>query len=212
MADSNNDEYKWMINPRNYENTQRMRNKIMLDDGTPAGWFKESDLQIYWKAVMTCQPGDQVVELGSWLGRSCSMLFPAIKKTGAKMNCIDMWGENYADNLNLTEWVGSGVLPWDAFHQNMKSLGILDDINVIRECSWEASRHFEDESVQVVYIDADHTYYGVSRDIDAWYPKVKSGGWIGGHDFPIPDVKKAVADKLGNVQQRSGSSWGFTKK
>ncbi len=201
-----------MCYPGNRDEIQKMRKDTMRDDGTPAGWFKDEDLKIYWKAVMTCEPGDLVVELGSWLGRSCSMIHPAVEKQGAKMTCIDLWGENYVTNLNLTEWIGSGVLPWDAFHKNLEKIGVLDKINIIRECSWDAAKHFEDESVQVVYIDADHSYKGCSYDIDAWYPKVKKGGWIGGHDWAIPTVRAAAIDKLGKPEHRSGSSWGYTKK
>ena len=39
------------------------------------------------------------------------------------------------------------------------------------------------EQVDFVYIDGDHSYDGVKRDIQAYYPLVKDGGIIGGHDF-----------------------------
>ena len=39
------------------------------------------------------------------------------------------------------------------------------------------------EKVDFVYIDGDHSYPGVTRDIQAYYPIVKKGGVIGGHDF-----------------------------
>ena len=40
-----------------------------------------------------------------------------------------------------------------------------------------------DEYFDLVYIDADHTYESVKDDIAAWFPKVKPGGWITGHDY-----------------------------
>lgn len=48
-----------------------------------------------------------------------------------------------------------------------------------------------------VFIDADHSYDGCKADIAAWYPKVKQGGWICGHDygnagFPGFGVNQAV--------------------
>jgi hypothetical protein len=41
-----------------------------------------------------------------------------------------------------------------------------------------------------VFIDADHSYEGCKADIEAWLPKVKPGGWIGGHDYENPDFPK----------------------
>lgn len=57
-----------------------------------------------------------------------------------------------------------------------------------RVSSWvldsvEAARKFSDGSVDLVFLDADHSYEGVTEDIRAWWPKVREGGWIGGHDF-----------------------------
>jgi len=187
-------------------------NKTIMENGVPVGWFKETDLKIYWEAVMTCQPGDRVVELGSWLGRSASMVFPAVQKTGAKLTCIDLWAEDYAAVLDLKEWMDSGVVPWEAFQENMKRLGIIDHIGILRMHSYKAAELFEDDSVQVVYIDADHSYAGVMKDIDAWYPKVKKDGWIMGHDFSIKGVRRAATEKLGQPHKRSGSSWGYQKK
>lgn len=47
-----------------------------------------------------------------------------------------------------------------------------------------------------IYIDGDHSYEAVIQDIELYYPKVKSGGIIGGHDFAISHlgVCKAVME------------------
>jgi hypothetical protein len=34
-----------------------------------------------------------------------------------------------------------------------------------------------------IYIDANHAYDFVKEDIECWYPKVKPGGWVMGHDY-----------------------------
>jgi uncharacterized Rossmann fold enzyme len=41
-----------------------------------------------------------------------------------------------------------------------------------------------------VFLDADHSYEGCKADIAAWLPKVKPGGWLGGHDYENPDFPK----------------------
>ena len=63
---------------------------------------------------------------------------------------------------------------------------------LIREKSWLGADLFEDGSLDIVYIDGDHTYEAVVKDLAAWYPKVKKGGIICGDDIGWPGVKKAV--------------------
>lgn len=46
-----------------------------------------------------------------------------------------------------------------------------------------ASRAFDDNSLDWVYIDANHALEAVRADIEAWFPKVKSGGIFSGHDY-----------------------------
>ncbi len=49
--------------------------------------------------------------------------------------------------------------------------------------SVEAARDFKDGALDLVFLDGDHSYEGCKRDIGAWLPKVKRGGWLGGHDY-----------------------------
>ena len=75
---------------------------------------------------------------------------------------------------------------------------------LIREKSWLVADQFEDGSCDLVYIDGDHTYEGVVKDLAAWYPKVKKGGIICGDDIGWAGVKKAVDEffiKLGREYQ-----------
>jgi hypothetical protein len=54
-----------------------------------------------------------------------------------------------------------------------------------RTTSLEAAKEFPDESLDFCYLDGNHSYQAVKEDIEAWYPKVKIGGLIGGDDFGI---------------------------
>lgn len=64
-----------------------------------------------------------------------------------------------------------------------------------RKFSHEVVESIPDRSLDYVFIDGDHSYEGCHKDIVLWLPKVKQGGWIGGHDYGnprLPGVKKAV--------------------
>lgn len=54
---------------------------------------------------------------------------------------------------------------------------------------------YKNESIDFVFIDGDHSYEGVKKDIELWLPKIKKTGFISGHDYGherLPGVKKAV--------------------
>lgn len=69
-------------------------------------------------------------------------------------------------------------------------------INVVRGLSHEVSHVVPDNSLDLVYIDADHSYDGVMSDLKNWFPKLKVGGIVALHDYinPAYGVKRAVAD------------------
>ena len=62
-----------------------------------------------------------------------------------------------------------------------------------KEYSPQAADSFVDESIDLVYIDALHDYESVSADIRAWYPKVREGGIIAGHDYLLSSWPGVVA-------------------
>lgn len=57
---------------------------------------------------------------------------------------------------------------------------------IIREDSTAAAALVPNASCDFVFIDADHSYEGVARDIAAWTPKVRPGGILSGHDYCPP--------------------------
>ena len=73
---------------------------------------------------------------------------------------------------------------------------------VVRQESSNAAEQFEDEYCDWVYIDADHNYDGVARDLAAWRAKVKRSGLILGHDYCEPadrdyGIVRAVNEAVG---------------
>ncbi|MHA1695426.1 MAG: class I SAM-dependent methyltransferase [Candidatus Helarchaeota archaeon] len=65
--------------------------------------------------------------------------------------------------------------------QNMRDK--LDKVVFITKPSKLASELFKNEYFDFIYIDACHEYKNVKEDIDCWYPKIKKGGYLGGHDY-----------------------------
>ncbi len=75
-----------------------------------------------------------------------------------------------------------------------------DKVEFIFKPSIEAAKHIPDNSLDYVYIDGDHSYKAVKEDLDAWYPKVKKGRFLGGHDRHR--VEKAIREFGGKHKLR----------
>src|SRR3989344_7498757 len=73
--------------------------------------------------------------------------------------------------------------------------------------SAEALGQFKDDSVDFVYIDADHSFNHVVFDIHEWLAKLRPGGIIAGHDY----FKPSNHARIHVVQAVNGytSSWGI---
>ena len=61
--------------------------------------------------------------------------------------------------------------------ENYQNVHILD-LN-----SLDAASNYADNFFDYIYIDAEHTYEAVSRDLKAWYPKLKKNGTLFGDDY-----------------------------
>lgn len=66
-------------------------------------------------------------------------------------------------------------------------------------------------SLDFVFIDGDHTENGVRRDIEAWEPKVRSGGMILGHDINWDTVRRVVSEKYPDFSEFGEEVWGAVK-
>ena len=85
-----------------------------------------------------------------------------------------------------------------------------------RMTSEQAAPLFEDGSLDFVFIDGDHSYEACSQDIRLWWPKIKPGGLLSGHDYTDEKnygVIRAVDEFVGERELRLGinNTWFITK-
>jgi len=171
------------------------------------GWF---DFQlVYEQAVAEAQPGDVLVEVGCWLGRSTAYMGGLIKNAGKPLRfyAID-WGlgsgDTTKDKVTHQNTLASnhGVLT-GALVANLRDCDVLDFVTPIVCRSTRGAELFADGSLHFAFIDAGHSYEQVTADIEAWWPKIRPGGILAGHDYEQgwPEVCRAVDDFF-------GSAWG----
>jgi hypothetical protein len=139
------------------------------------------------------------VEVGVLRGRLSRVLLQQRPKL--HMTLVDLWGVHPAGGTYRASKDSNafrGRVAWERIYREAKrNVGFAGErVTLRRMDSAEAAAMVEDGSQDFVFIDADHSYEGCKRDILAWTPKVRSGGWIGGHDdgHPRPEwgVTRAV--------------------
>jgi hypothetical protein len=69
------------------------------------------------------------------------------------------------------------------YQKTLRRLAPYKNVTIYRETSLEALKHFEDESLDFVYIDANHQFRYIADDLFEWWKKVKKGGIVAGHDY-----------------------------
>jgi glycosyltransferase domain-containing protein len=121
--------------------------------------------------------GIQAVEIGSWKGGTAGAIGQVVKENKGKLYCCDPWANETCDADH------SDIL--EIFKKNISELELEYNVVIIREPSREAFKHFEDESLDIVFLDGLHMYPYIYPDVENFYPKVKKGGIIAGHDLNV---------------------------
>lgn len=129
--------------------------------------------------VHFCKDKSLVVELGTNIGTT-SILLAAVAK---RVVTVDIF-----ENIDLIKDPQQKKAYGDSFRINQHHFSKISQklrpfgVEVHQGLSWEFADKFNRESVDVVFIDADHSYPGVEKDDNAWFNKVKVGGYYIFHD------------------------------
>ena len=153
------------------------------------GWFSSGDADFVAKVCEKIK-GGTVVELGCYAGKSTAVMAPICKRNVSSFIAIDnFWGTDPKDpaTQNQRDRDMQAV-----FRNNMKKMGLLDYIEVHKLDSAASAQLFVDGTVDFCFIDASHVEEDVVKDIDAWWPKIREGGTLAGHDYTWGSVKNAT--------------------
>lgn len=140
-------------------------------------------MNIYSEMVKKFPDNSHFVEVGCWKGRSAVYLGVEIinSNKNIKLDCIDNWeftDDIYTSNEELCAVKG---VVFEEFLKNIEPLSSIISYHKLN--SIKASELYENESLDFVFLDASHEYLNVKEDLIHWYPKVKFGGIIAGHDY-----------------------------
>jgi predicted O-methyltransferase YrrM len=155
---------------------------------TIPGYFTFPDY--YRWLAESVPPYAHLVEVGVDAGQSAAFLgVELFERAPARLDLVDVFGG------------GAGV---EVVRRNLEPLIATDRValHFHTALSWDAASLFRDGSLDAVFLDADHSYESVCKDVAAWLPKVKAGGVLAGHDYTpeIPDVIRAVTEAFPIVE------------
>jgi hypothetical protein len=100
-----------------------------------------------------------------------------------RLSLIDPFIE-YTDHNGQVTFAGE---EGNKFYEKVKKrFDNYNNAKIIRKTSIEASKEFDDESLDFVYIDGNHNYAFFKEDLEIWYKKIKKYGVLCGDDYGIP--------------------------
>ena len=144
------------------------------------GWFDFADFYDY---IVSRFDDAVFVEIGTWKGASIKYLAQEVRDTGKNIRLygVDTFkGTTGEPTQQMDEAVLKDVL-YETYLKNIESVKAY--VTTIIGDSHEVHKRFEERSLDVVFIDGDHSYEALLLDLAGWYPKVKQGGIIAGHDY-----------------------------
>jgi len=149
--------------------------------GGPFG-FREG--RFLFKIAKSLNNNSVIVEIGAFKGKSTAYIAEGIGSKQIQFFSIDTW---YSDAMSQDRE--------DVYHiflENIKTY--KDKVQPLRGYSYEIRKNWPQQKViDFLWIDGDHSYEGVKKDIEDWGPLVKKNSFICFHDYrDAPGVKKAV--------------------
>lgn len=147
------------------------------------------------------------VELGVWKGRTFLHLLhscPDLTLIG-----IDLWEPQPTNEgpQNFLDW------PHHENERMVREAGkpFGERARLVKDWTVEAAKSIDDESLDFIFIDADHSSEAVRGDLLAWMPKVKPEGWLLGHDINWPSVQTVVDELVPGYIVGPDNTWARPK-
>jgi predicted O-methyltransferase YrrM len=173
--------------------------------------FKRDDMGSYpergflFQLASDAPAGAQVVEVGSWMGASTCFLAAGLKGVGAKIFAVDNFqglstcGEDAAwYNRHFQALGAQSTL--EIFRANFAALGLTERSEPVVSDSIAAAQTLAAKrgTIDLIFIDGDHSYAACQADIAAWAPFVKRGGVMAFHDFGsrAEGVTRAIFEEI----------------
>lgn len=126
-----------------------------------------------------------VAELGCFIGGYSQQIIDICQPKAMYM--VDIFGKGHAHSMGVE-------VPDLSLYEGILRERYKDSENVfvLKMTDMDFLSSLEYAMLDMVYIDAEHSYQAVLKGLSYAYLKVRSGGYLCGHDYNMPEVRKAV--------------------
>lgn len=157
------------------------------------------------EAVKCTRPNGVWVEVGVALGKGVARMAHVLHEAGrddVRIYAVDPWAGIARNGEQQENAPPSSHGDWRLFLESMMrhAPDALHRMHILRATSAEASLALRSQLIDLVIIDADHSYSACRSDISYWLPLVREGGVIGGddhHEVEFPGVGQACREVFG---------------
>lgn len=139
-----------------------------------------------------------VIELGCFAGKATAAIAPICVRNGTEYHAVD-WFNAQGDPTDPTTLLQENTDVHAMIVRNLERMNLRQHIKLITSEAVAYAANFPDGSVDLCFIDTDHRTEAVAKTIDAWWPKIKIGGVLCGHDYHMPTVSAAVEAHAKNI-------------
>lgn len=155
-----------------------------------SGWLFPEEVDFLYNTARERAPFGAIVELGSFRGKSTVALASGIIASGAGATVTAV--DTFEGSANLE---GLGLDTFGEFRANVESAGVADVVRPLRALTGDAARSF-DAPISMLFVDADHSYEGVSADFRNWFPKLMPNAVIAFHDSTWEGVERLLHEAV----------------
>jgi hypothetical protein len=134
----------------------------------------------------------KLLEIGSWAGGSVFTwidIFESMEKK-YKIYCIDPWEDYISDQGDL--WTHKTMKKalkknkiYKLFLHNILSSGFSQNVSILRGSTEEMTKVLKKDSFDIVFIDGNHAYDFVRKDLELTSTLVKNNGILSGDDLEL---------------------------
>lgn len=166
------------------------------------GWFPHQSLfrDLVDPLYGVLPRGAEAVEIGCWKGKSAAFLSDALATLGGRLITIDTFEGSDEPAHHEDPDLKAGRLE-EVARQNLEG---RSNVQIVRGRSTEVLATFHDASLDLIYIDGDHTQEGVEADIEWALKKLKPNGVLIGDDIDWPGVAAAVQSSFAGCPENIG--------
>jgi MMP 1-O-methyltransferase len=151
------------------------------------GWLNREAGKFLYRMARFGAPVPNIVELGSWKGRSTAWFANGVRDRGAgRVYAVDTWKGTQNEQIHGEMLAGYAEDQlYREFAANLESRGLLQFVEPIRSDTLAAARNWDPaKKIGVLFIDADHSYQAARQDFEFWSPYVEVGGFVVFDDVP----------------------------